>query len=431
MVVTELRPYQLRAVEWTEDTLPTLARPSVVVQAPTGAGKTVLMAALRPDVVIAPGVDLCAQLSSRVEGATVLTTQLAALMLRRGEDLPPARRVALDEARWVAAPGWGAIVDHYLQQGAELILFDATPTTTSGGGLGRWADALYQVATVRELVDAGYLVPWKVMAPDEPQRELAAEPVDAWHWQTPGESAIVFAENKAHAAGVVESFTRADVSAALITDDTSERQRAWILRALGDGSLTVAVCAQILRQGIDVPRVSSIILARACGSIPLYLQAVGRGGRPFEGKARCTVLDLRGTSRDPHIGHPEDPRIWALDGPAVSLPADLPACVMCEQCRAWGRGGRCQICGHALPPPGSPKVRAKDLIEVRAQTDGEEARRATLERFVQDAVRKGHKPWSAAHRYRGTYGAEPPREWMVDILRWLQQGPAQRTLLDI
>jgi hypothetical protein len=412
-----LRPYQFKAVQWVEDTLPTLSRPSVVVQAPTGAGKTTIMGDLHPQVVIAPGTDLCTQLRARVEGAQVLTTQLASRMLARGEGLPEARRVAFDEARWIAGREWSAIADFYLDRGAELLLFDATPATSTGAGLGRWADALYQVSSARELVEAGYLVPWKVLAPDEPQQELAAQPVDAWQWQTPGESAIVFAANKGHAAGVVESFQAIGVSAALITDDTPERQRAWVIKALGDGSLTVAVCAQILRQGIDVPRVSSVILARACGSIPLYLQAVGRGGRPFEGKQRCTVLDLRGTSRDPRIGHPEDPRIWGLGEEAVIIPTDLPPAVQCRACRAWGRGGRCQICGAELPPPTAPRVKARDLIEVRAGGDSDEKKRERLERFVREAVGRGHQPYAARHRYRGTYGEFPPDIWFHAAVR--------------
>lgn len=412
-----LRPYQVRAVQWVEDTLPTLRRPSVVVQGPTGCGKTTMMDALHPDVVIAPGTDLCAQLRARVQGAHVLTTQLASRMLARGEGLPAAKRVAFDEARWVAGREWSAIADYYFERGTELVLFDATPATTSGAGLGRWADALYQVSSVRELVDAGYLVPWKVLAPEEPQQELAAQPVDAWQWQTPGESAIVFAANKGHAAGIVESFRAVGVSAALITDDTPERQRAWVIKALGDGSLTVAVCAQILRQGIDVPRVSSIILARACGSIPLYLQAVGRGGRPAEGKARCTVLDLRGTSRNPQIGHPEDPRVWSLGEEAVTMAADLPPAVQCRTCRAWGRGGRCQICGADLPPPSAPRVRARDLIEVRAGGESDQQKRERLEKFVREAVGRGHSPHAARHRYRGTYGDFPPDAWFHQAVR--------------
>jgi superfamily II DNA or RNA helicase len=400
----------------------------VVVQLPTGGGKTEILRALRPDLVIAPGVDLVRQLAGRVPGALVETIQGLARRLARGEALPEAERVAVDEARLALAPQWRLVIEHYLSRGAELILTDATPATADGRGLGVVAEELYQAAGMRELIEAGYLVPFKIIAPDTRTDDLAASPIDAWTWQTPGQSAIVFAENKGHTAGVVESFTAQGVSVALITDDTSERQRAWILRALADGSLTVAVCAQILRQGIDVPRVSSIILARGVGSYPLWMQAIGRGARPFDGKRCCTVLDLRGAF---HVhGHPEDPMIWGLDGSVMPASDALPPCVRCDACGAWGTGGACQICGAALPPPGPPRVRARDLFEQRA-TEPDAKKQATLGRYVREALSRGHNPWSARHKYKGTYGVDAPDAWFREALRDAKDLRSRQGTLDL
>lgn len=409
----DLRPYQARAREWTLDTWATLRRQarrtSVVVQAPTGAGKGVIMGALQPDLVIAPGVDLVRQLAGRIPSALVVTVQDLAARIRRGEPLPPARRVCLDEARWVAAPGWGQVAEHYIRAGAEVALFDATPATAQGQGLGRWAEELYQVASMKELIADGHLVPYRVMAPSEPQLELCASPYDAWSWQTPGQTAVVFCRDKAHAGETAASFVARGVAAEIITDETPTRERAHILSGLSDGSITVAVCAQILRQGIDVPRVRSIILARATGSIPLYLQAVGRGGRPFEGKAACTVLDLRGAVHA--HGVPETDRVWSLEGEAVRPRDELPGCVQCSQCGAWHEGGVCRLCGGEPVPPPPPRVRAADLIEVRA-AEGDDRKRATLERYVRDAIAKGHNPVSTRYRYKGVYGQFPPSSWL-------------------
>ena len=418
MLGHSLRPYQIKAVDWTHDTWCALGaqgrRKSVVIQLPTGGGKTAILDALHPDGVIAPGVDLVKQLSERVCGAQVETIQALSRRLARGEELPEWDRVAIDEARWSIAPQWRPVVEYYLSRGAELVLTDATPATADGRGLGVVAEELYQVATMHELIDAGYLVPFKVLAPDRRVEALAEQPSVAWANCTPNESCKVFCENKAHAAGVVDSFTKMGVSAALITDDTSHRQRDWVLKALGDGSLTVAVCAQILRQGIDVPRVSSIILARAIGSYPLFMQAVGRGARPFPGKQWCTVLDLRGAV---HVhGLPEEPRTWGLDGTVTYTGKELPSCVMCPTCGAWGRGGGCPICGAVLPPPEPPKVRAKDLIEVRS-TETDEQNIVVLYRYVRDAISKGHNPWSAKHRYRGVYGQDAPGHWFDEAVR--------------
>jgi DNA repair protein RadD len=418
-------------VEWTLDTWSTLRRAlrrtSVVVQGPTGCGKGEIMRALDPDQIIAPGIDLVRQLAQRIPSALVVTVQDLAARLRRGEPLPDARRVCLDEARWVAAPGWGQVADWYLTRGCEVALFDATPATSSGQGLGRWAEELYQVASMRQLIAEGHLCPFRVMAPSEPTRELCATPYQAWSLETPGQSTVVFCQDKRHARDTAQDFLDNGVSAAVITDETPHRERVRIISGLESGSIMVAVCAQILRQGIDVPRVSTIILARATGSIPLYLQAVGRGGRPFPGKSVCTVLDLRGAV---HLhGVPEADRTWSLGGDAVRVASTLPPCVQCLKCGAWGEGGGCLVCGAALPPPPPPRVRARDLIEVRAAEEDDGQKRATLERYVRDALGKGHNPLSARYRYKGTYGAFPPGSWLTESISAHRHSVVSRSTL--
>lgn len=414
-----LRPYQARAVDWTHETWAHLRlngrRSSVVLQLPTGGGKTRILEALAPELVIAPGIDLVDQLRRRIPGARVVTIQGLARAMAEGRELPPGRVVALDEARWACAPQWAPVVRHYLAQGTSMVMVDATPATANGRGLGGVAEELYQVASMRELIAGGHLVPFKVLAPPD-RGQLAASPLDAYRWQTPDESAIVFAENKAHAAGIVESFAGAGISAALITDDTAAKQRRWVIKALVDGSLKVAVCAQILRQGIDVPRVSSIILARGVGSYPLWMQAVGRGGRPFEGKQCCTVLDLRGAV---HLhGLPEEPRIWGLDGTSLPMGTALPGCVQCLSCWAWGRGGRCEICGASLPPPAAPKVQSRPLTEITAERQiSEEVKREQLGRWVREYIARGKDPRAAKHKFKGVH--KTPTGPLLDL--WVRE----------
>ena len=53
--MVELYDFQAASVEWAERTLPQLTRRSVVIQAPTGSGKTIIGDALKPDLWIASG----------------------------------------------------------------------------------------------------------------------------------------------------------------------------------------------------------------------------------------------------------------------------------------------------------------------------------------------------------------------------------------
>lgn len=437
-----LRDYQAAAVEWIPATLARLRRegrrPSVVRQLPTGGGKSVEIRALACDAVIAPGVDLARQLRGST-GAEAFVTNTVLRMVRAGQ-LPVRQRWALDEARWVASNGGTEIVDGLLRTGAELVLFDATPATPSGGGLGRWAEELYQGPGVRELQEAGYLVPFRILRPEVPQRELAARPVDAWLDHANGRRAIVFTRDKAHARATVAEFAAEQIPTAFIGDETRESERRRLLGwtddagrfhrgALATGEVWVVVCAQLLRQGIDVPEVAAIIVARAFDSYSLFMQGIGRGSRPCAeiSKEDCVVIDLHGSLVEKH-GLPTDPKIWSLEGQAVRPALEpLPPCIECRKCLGYSRCNPCEFCGAVKPPPPPPRVRAADLIEVR-QIEGDVKKRETLSRYVRDAVSKGWSPWAARHRYRGTYGADPPREWLSAEIRAAQSGPAQQTI---
>lgn len=456
----DLRDYQAEAVAWIEaswERLPQIGkRRSVVYQLPTGGGKTPIQAALRPDLVIAPGVDLCRQLKARV-GCEVLTTTAAARWLKEGRALPPARRVCFDEARSVTSAGVGPVVDWYIAQGARVALFDATPETAQGQGLGRWADDLRQGPSVRELVRRGYLVPSRVFSAEQ-GRGLARRPVDAWldlaacgrvlkvgerRYQTPaGRSrrALVFCRDKAHARATVGEFEEVRIPVAFIGDETPEIERQRLLGwtsedgvfhpgALAEGSVWVLVCAQLLRQGIDIPEVDLVISARAFDSEPLARQAWGRGMRvcPEIGKVDCVMVDLVGGIVE-RVGLPDDERVWSLEGEAcrTTTGEPLPPCVQCRACLAWGRGGACKAlvlrggawveCGAVLPPPPPPRVQARDLVEVFA-LDAPEQKAQALVRFVGEAYLAGlakgkrdkelsNAAWSGAHRWRAKYPAE-------------------------
>ena len=175
-----------------------------------------------------------------------------------------------------------------------------------------------------------------------------------------------------------------------------------------------------------------MLLARPFGSLSAYLQAIGRGARPGEGKV-CTVLDLMGAVHT--HGLPDAPRTWHLEGEAVRLLDALPPCVMCRACLSWGTGGTCQICGAALPPRPSPQVRASDLIEIRS-ADSEDKKKATLRRYIVDAYARAvdggkngadaaRSAWSGAHRYRGTYGVDPPKSWVLESIKAVERSSMQ------
>ncbi len=280
---------------------------------------------------------------------------------------------------------------------------------------------------MRELISAGFLVPFRVWNPAARQKHLCQRPVDAWIKVCNGRRALVFCRDKAHAADTVREFVAEGIPAGYICDDAKEADRRKLLGWTDDqgifhpgdlarGKIWVLVCAQLLRQGIDVPEVAAILIARRCGSYPLFMQAIGRGGRPCKwiGKTDCIVVDLYGGLVTEH-GLPEDGRIWSLDGVAARVGEALPSCVQCKECGTWGTSGPCSVCGHVLPPPPPPRVRAKELIEVRSVEPVEHKQKILLG-YVEQAASKGHNLYAAKHRYRGVYGQDPPAQWLHDAI---------------
>jgi hypothetical protein len=69
-------------------------------------------------------------------------------------------------------------------------------------------------------------------------------------------------------------------------------ERAAVLEAFRDGTLSAITNVGVLTEGFDEPSVSCVAMARPTRSESLYAQCVGRGTRLFEGKEDCLVLDF-------------------------------------------------------------------------------------------------------------------------------------------
>jgi superfamily II DNA or RNA helicase len=453
----ELRPYQQKALDDARAAY-RAGRKSVLLVAPTGAGKTrmgveVCTGAVskgRPVLWLAHRDELLGQARDRLlaEGlprvgliqagepsinAPVQVASIQTLVARAKRGLPPAGIVVFDEAHHYAASTWSEVANAYA--GVPRLGLTATPERGDGVGLGDLFDTLIQVSTVRELQETNdpvtgrpVLVRCVTYAPSTPTKDLSQDPVAAYLARTPGERAFVFCANVAHAEKTAIAFTAAGVPAATIHADTPwllrrarleafRRQDPQPLREAGVMEpAPLALCnVYALTEGVDVPEATCCILARGCGHPGMMLQAVGRVLRAAPGKERAVFLDLRG--RVHKLGLPEADREWSLEGKAAQLSdkdrdVKLKECPACNaMVGAWKTdrmGWRiCPQCRERVSPPESPQVAPRELHQMGAAASPA-AKKAALATLAKVAVTKGRKSGWIAFAYKEKFGAFPP-----------------------
>ena len=108
---------------------------------------------------------------------------------------------------------------------------------------------------------------------------------------------FVYAININHARSIAEYYQSQGVNAVAIDSHTPVKERERIISSFRSGGLQVLVNVDIFSEGFDCPDVEFIQLARPTLSLAKYLQMVGRGLRPSKGKKNCMIIDNVGLYR--------------------------------------------------------------------------------------------------------------------------------------
>lgn len=107
---------------------------------------------------------------------------------------------------------------------------------------------------------------------------------------------VVFTPTVLVAHRMAAALRDAGVPAEAVDGAMPMDERRAVLRRLHDGTTQVVPNAQVLTEGWDEPSISAVVMARPTKSRPFALQCIGRGLRPFPGKADCLVLDVVGSA---------------------------------------------------------------------------------------------------------------------------------------
>ena len=137
---------------------------------------------------------------------------------------------------------------------------------------------------------------------------IRADILDAYQRYAGGKKAIVYTISRAHNIHLAEKFKSAGIVSAAIDSETPKEKRDEIVGKFRRGNIQVLFNVNIFSEGFDCPDVEVIQLARPTKSLSMYLQQVGRGLRPAEGKERLLILDNVGLYNK--FGFPSARRKW-------------------------------------------------------------------------------------------------------------------------
>lgn len=461
----ELWPHQAEGLEALRQTVKNgIYR--IVLCAPTGSGKTKLSAAVINGAVakgkrvafVVSNLSLIDQsiqafYDEGIQDVSVLQgnhhmqdwskkIQIASIQtLSSRKAYPQADIVIIDEChvlhehhkKWMTDPDW---------QSVPFIGLSATPGTR---GLGKYFQTLLTISTTQELIEKGFLSPFRVFSTGHPdlsdvkivagdyqenqlseamqKGELTADIIRTWQEKWGKDKTLCYAVDCAHAQSIQERFLHAGISAGYQDAKTSPDERREIKRKFHNGEYSVVCNVGTLTTGTDWD-CRCLILARPTRSKMLFQQIIGRCLRIADGKDHALILDHSETTMN--LGFVTEIHWDFLDDgkPQKKSVAEKkePLPKECTNC-AYLKPPKTKIC----PNCGfETKIRSEimeadgELVEL---TPGKKVKAKSRHEFTEDeqrqffaelkayALQKEYKPGWAAMKFKEKFKAWPPRHF--------------------
>ena len=140
---------------------------------------------------------------------------------------------------------------------------------------------------------------------------------------------LIFASGIEHAEHIAEQLGAFGVDCAPVHSKRPNDYNDAAIKAFKNNELRAIVNYGKLTTGFDKPEIDLIGMLRPTLSVPLWVQMLGRGTRPAEGKSECLVLDF--ARNTPRLGPINDPQIPKMKkGAAGEMPIKI-----CENCGAY------------------------------------------------------------------------------------------------
>jgi len=343
--------------------------------------------------------------------------------------------VLVDEAHRSVSKQYQDILTIYKEK--FILGCTATPMRADGRGMGEVYDGIVDVVGVRELTDMGHLARARYFAAECPdlsdvkiamgdyvvkdlervtnKPKLVGDIVENWLKYGENRKTICFCVNVKHSIAVCQAFNNAGVNSEQLSARSTDEEREEVFKRMEMGNISVICNVALYQEGLDVPDVSCIIMARSTKSMGLWRQCAGRGLRPA-GHPDCLIFDHGGVIEE--NGFLEDEIEWSLNGnnrawklkEKKEVEKKPVTCVACHL--VFFGGNVCPDCGSPVKTFGR-KIETADgeLRELNPDTANRkydwDFKRRVMGGFVWYERQKSWNPGRKAHLYRTLFGVWP------------------------
>lgn len=342
---------------------------NIMFQMPTGTGKTRLFTSIISDIktwsilcqrditilIIAHRVELIEQISESLTkyrvthgiiaggkernlSPQVQVASIQTITHRKNLEVANALNadfIIIDEAHHSTANSYKKLWEQY--PNAKKLGVTATPWRMNHMGFKSIYEKLIISKPIKEFIKEGWLAPYNyysiphdctirqginsivdfdiegdykisVLESVMDKQSIRANLLKSYLERAKGKKGIIYSISRRHSEHICSQFKQAGINIVRIDSETPKEERRLYVQRFKEGLIDIIVNVDIFSEGFDCPDIEFIQLARPTKSLVKYLQQVGRGLRPVEGKTNCIILDNVGAHIEFEL--PDSDREW-------------------------------------------------------------------------------------------------------------------------
>ena len=396
----ELRPYQQELFNKVSSSFNSGNR-RVLMIAPCGAGKTIIMAYMammaakagRYVWVILPRVEIKEQTIDTFNRCEIpLDNIYIGLTITTANKLGKLRKpdlILYDECHISVASTYWKISNTFPE--AWIVGATASPIRTDDKPLGDLYQDIVEGVTVRWLIDNKFLAPYEyysvtvadVLSEDGSELmkpTVYGDVIENWQRLAGDKQTVIYCASVKHSMITAERFQQAGIKAEHFDGSTPAAERKRLVDKFKAGEIKVLCNCDLISMGFDMPDIGCVVLLRPTESTALYIQQSGRALRYKPGKV-AVIIDMVGNYQKFQL--PDEPYEWSLESsPKKRKLIDEEGNFSVRTCgncfMVFKTAPVCPYCGceYTLKPR---ELKAHEDIELKRIT-AEEAEKAEIER---------------------------------------------------